>query len=243
MGQDYKIKLGSVLSLDSVKEGDLIEQLEDLRGRHKLGEFIMLCIRACYERPSIMKEMREKLGCTGIHKDREAFFNEMNNQIKEMQDKVNAIYEMAFTMYTMTQCGKRIGLEEKSDNTVLSSFLLKRQIDKLANNLGLNSTNINWVGTDREVTRDKVDRVLELLIESYSGDILNEVVQETKRTVVIETTEQIQAQPKVVQESQVQSAPVVNERVKQAEIQSPIISEKEFESNANWGALNSFLNI
>lgn len=238
MGQDYKIKLGSVLSLDSVQEKDLVDQLEDLRSRHKLGEYITLCIRACYEKPNILRDMRDSLGYTGIHKDREEFFRDVSSQVKEMQDKINSIYDMAFTMYTMVQCGKRIGLEEKADNAILSSFLLKRQLDKIVADLGISVEKFNWSGADNRVTQDKADKVVELLIESYAGNILNEVIQETKRTVVVETTEQVQVPSSQAVQNTVEQ--VVEEPV---EMQLPIVSEKDFESNANWGALNNFLNF
>ena len=37
---DYKVKLGATLSFNLGLERDMVEQIERLKARHKLGEFI-----------------------------------------------------------------------------------------------------------------------------------------------------------------------------------------------------------
>ncbi len=199
MARDFKIKLGSVLTLDADKEADLVAQIDELRGSHRLGDFIALCIRACYEKPAILAEMRRNLGMDGIHKGREEFFDDVSKQVAELKRMVNDIYDMAFKTYTMAQCGKRIGLSEKSDNLLLTSFILKKQLDDISNTLGIEQDTVRWVGSDEQSTKDKVDKVVELVIESYSGDILSEVVKETQKTVYVETEKVvIQEKPVII---------------------------------------------
>ena len=44
---------------------------------------------------------------------------------------------MCQNMYILAQMGKHLGLEDKTNNTLMASFILERQIQDLQNTLGV----------------------------------------------------------------------------------------------------------
>lgn len=173
------IKLGATLSFDDIREKDILDKIEGLRSRHKLGEFISHLIRVAFESPEKLNSQAELAGlmttlvAQGITMDRVDYFNKIENDIEEMKKKVDAIYTMATKNYTMALAGKKIGLEEKSESTLRAQFVLQRQINAMTDSLGV-SLREPFESNKIQETREKAEEVIEYMIESYDG-ILQEI--------------------------------------------------------------------
>lgn len=178
----FKIKLGATLVLDKEKEKDTIKQLEKLRSRHKLGEFISQCLRVVFEN----RELAEKCGLNmdryGLTDNRKQFYEAVNKEVKQMNNKIDAIYDMAYRTYTLTQFNKKIGIEEKSKNILQAQFLLQKQMREMCNVLGIENITQVYESNKMYNLEKNVDETLEFIINYYDGIIneLKENIEEVK---------------------------------------------------------------
>lgn len=178
---DYKIKLGAVIEFNEEKEKDIIEAVESLRDRHKLGDFISYAIRISLEHPEWFDSKDVTLASFGLTDTRRAYFESINSRIKAMEQKVDTIYNMGVKVYTLAKFGKRIGIEKKAENTLQAGFLLQKQLDEIATTLGVSSIGHVYESNKMDTLSKKVDELLEYIIESYDSIVLelkNNVIQE-----------------------------------------------------------------
>ena len=132
MPERGEYRLGGMLRFDPDREGYIVDKLDELSKSHRLSQFLMILIRLAFESPeSIGRSERlidslDRMGMTPCAKE---FFDQGRQEIASMQQKVDAIYEMCLQMYTLSQFGKTIGLEEKSKNMARAEFMCERQIN------------------------------------------------------------------------------------------------------------------
>lgn len=191
------VKLGATLAFDDVREKDIIEKVDYLLSRHKLGEFISHLIRIALESPEqfnsknelnmLMGELMEK----GISKDRAEYFRQMNAEVQSMKKKVDSIYEMAYKNYTMALLGKTLGIGEKSENSLRAQFVLQRQLTQLSETLGT-SIKEPFESNKIQDVKGKADEILEYILESYDG-----IVQELRVPEVRVVDSAVIPEPKV----------------------------------------------
>lgn len=172
------IRLGSTLTFDSEKEKDLIAIAERLNQMHKMGEFMSHIFRVAVENPNMIEtaggivkygSIIERNSRMGITAERYNYFSEINNEIKEMQRKVDEIYNMSLRMYSLARVGKRIGLEEKAVNSLSASFMVEKQVKELSRIVG---TNLILFESDKVLeVKEKAEEIMEYIIESYDGMI------------------------------------------------------------------------
>lgn len=245
MGSDFKVKLNSVLYLDEQKEADIIEQVESLKNRHKLGDFITACIRTCWENPEVFRKAGYSLSQFGLTDSRIKFFSNIERQLNELRAKVDKIYDLSLKTYTLAQFGKRLGLEEKSENCLRATFLIQRQVDELSSILGLSGINNVWESNKLEVTSTKVDELLEFIIESYESITLE--IKQSLNTPVdlghkiindgIEKVVETHTTPKEVLKQEVHKEIKV-EQIN--EIETPEVDVDNFGGD-NWDLLENFV--
>jgi hypothetical protein len=172
---DYKIKLNCVLDFNSKGERDLISQLEKKRARHKLGEFVSVCIKACYENPDVLvKAGYSSSEAVGLTEARNNFLRTVDNHMKELNRKVDDIFKMAYTLYTAYKFGKSIGTEGKTTAVMQAGFILEKQLKEICSTLGLPSSMYLYESNKFEDKDRYADEVLEYLIEKYSN-IVSEI--------------------------------------------------------------------
>ena len=171
---DYKIKLGAVLKFDYQQEKDIINQIESLTSRHKLGEFISNLIRIAFDSPEIMEANGLRLEDFGISKERYEYFKEVESEMLKVRNRVDKIYDMALEMHTAAKFGRRIGLEDKSKNLIQSQFLLQRQIEELSNTFGVSNIGHTFESNKILDSENKSKEILEYILISYE-DVISEI--------------------------------------------------------------------
>jgi len=109
----YQIKLNSTLTFESERERDIIEQLENLISRHKLGGFISELVRAAFQDEGFLTRNGVSLEDWAVENTREEFFELCRKELSEQHKKIDEIYKMASELYNMSIIGKKLGLEQK----------------------------------------------------------------------------------------------------------------------------------
>lgn len=244
---EYVIRFGSSLKFDSEKEKDLINLMENLNATHGTGKFMSNLIRVAADCPEIMAkapatyekgELMKQLDMNGVSYSRMRFFNSVSKDVQDMKDKVDSIYDMCLKMYILAQVGKQIGLEKKSEQGLLASFVLEKQLRELQEKLGENIYNQAFASNKIEDTRKRGDDALQYIIESYDS-ILNEL----KAMVNVQTV-QIPVQSEVVTIKNEEVAKPVEIKKANTESQTENIDDEIIDfGNADTNALSNFFNL
>lgn len=223
---NHVIKLSSQLVFDTKMESDRIKQVEYLKSKHKLGEFINNIIRFALEHPEILESYGLSINSYGLNDERSKFYSDIRKNMKEMNCKIDTIYDMAFKNLTLYKAGKYIGIKDKTDAILRANFLLQIQLNELKHILGVESLYNGITDKKIESVERDTDKMLELIIESYD-DILNEMKAEMTRTI-----------PTVVGESKKE---LIEENIKKEEktISKSTESKKEDQDEDELGKLNS----
>lgn len=182
--REYQIRPCSVLTFDEDKEKDLINIVNNLKDRKKLGIFITNLIRIALESPEVygtrneVNQVLAKIDELGITPCRYTYFSQLSKEVNDIKKKVDSIYNMAYKTYMLAQMGKHLGLEDKSTNLMLASFILERQVTELCKNIGVDNLNHTFASNKLADTKIKADEVMEFIIESYDS-----LVDELKKSL------------------------------------------------------------
>lgn len=170
----YMLKLGATISFNKENERDIIAQLESLKKRHKLGEFISNAIRIVFEHPELLEEQDTSLEKFGLTENRQQFFDAISKEVNALKVKVDKIYKIATEIYTLTQFNKKIGLEERAKNILCAQFILQKQTRELCNILGVSQISSTYASEKLFDINKNVDETLEFIINYYDG-IVSEI--------------------------------------------------------------------
>lgn len=177
------------LRFSDSEEKDLNYIISELAESHRLSSFITNLIKIVYDSPELLNvAMTTKLGT--ITKARRAMLDEYDAKYKELSDRVDSLKAMCEDMYVLARIGKKIGLEERTENIMTASFMVDRQLNKL-DKLGYNIRNVKNTEGDIEKFKDRCDDIMEYIIKSYDG-ILKELatpVMDTKQIISGKTIE------------------------------------------------------
>lgn len=174
----YSLRLSSMLTFDKEREADIIKTIEELNNNHKTGQFLSNLIRLAFDNPDIIDRCNDKAVKGALLKQLESsklthyrtqFVQSTTKDVQELKEKVDKIYEMALKTYILGLSGSKLGLEEKSENLLLSEFILEQQIASLQEALGITSLNTIFASNKKEETRALAESVLTYIIESYSN--------------------------------------------------------------------------
>jgi len=196
------VRLGSYMTFDDVKEKDILDAMKYLNDSHKMGRFISNIVRIALENPEILCKKDGKYNAGDVLKaiedvdlpfERSSYINKATKEVEEMKVKVNSIFDMCQRMYTMALAGKKLGLEGKSDNLMMASFILERQIQEIQDTLGI-GTLTAFDSNKLDNTHKRADEALEYIINAYDG-IVGELQAVVTQPVV--HTVQVNEQPKV----------------------------------------------
>ena len=238
MGQ-YKIRLGSVLCFDEETEGDLIEIIEGLSEKHKLGQYISNLLRISLETPEMMvfKDKNEEihfsnymqdLNRLGITPKRLERFDKIDKEISKIDEKINKLYDLCLEIKTMAKFGKRMGLERKIDNILLADFMVGRELKRVKDSIGyVQSKPLEENREKIDLTDEKAEKYLEYIIETYGEyvDAIKEVHQDRARYVEKEDEQpEVEKVDSVLQEEQIKE---VEEQIKEVEEQIEEVEEVE----------------
>lgn len=264
---DYRVKVIATLSVDENKEKDLIDHIESLKERHKLGEFVTAALRVCWEHPEYLRDSGYRGDTYGMAQERTKFIQGVSVSMNELHRKVDALYDMVLQLRALALVGKKLGLEKKAENSLMAAFIIQKQADELASLLGVSTLQPVWASNKLEIEDKKIDNILETIITSYDG-IINEIkelqtvqiVAETRnvdKTIKFDETdrivENIQESKQKSEDSDMRVAVTVSnveERVREevsatdegGEMQEEVESTMDM-SEADWDALDMFVGM
>lgn len=170
-----EVRLGAKLILEDTMEADLIAVADGLNSSRRMSEFMTTLFRlACdnikfysHGNEQEYAKMIDMIADTGVGKERTEYFGKMESKVKEMQDKINSIYDIALKTYSLSQANKMNGLGGKSENIALAQFALQKQMRDIEEITGV-KLGAYESGKLTDMKR-KADDILEFIIESYDG--------------------------------------------------------------------------
>ena len=162
---EYKVKLGATLSFNLGLERDMVEQIERLKAKHKLGEFISNSLRIAFENPELLEKYNLSLEKFGLTDNRKKLNDAINIEIGRIRDRVNKTYQMAYELYSLAKFNKQLNIYDSSKNILASQFILNKQIEDLKSLLGV--TCIEQPANLHKVD-SSVDDVLEYILLCHS---------------------------------------------------------------------------
>lgn len=230
-----QIKLGSTLKFDSLREKDIIELIEKLKGKHKLGEFINDLIRYAYENPD--KFTSTPIDTGGIS-ERRRFFSEINAQVVEMKDKIDAIHKSVVALCATKDIWNSVGLEQKIEANLLASLVVKLELERLEKSIGLESC-LKSYKLDNETYIDKVNTLAYEASEKVKED-MPEIIQalihyvESNKIVINGGGSIHDVRTEYKYTSEIIDAP---EKV-QTPLSKPVIAQKEVERGTGIGGIS-----
>lgn len=251
----YNIRLGSQLSFDDEQEKDLIAVIEQLNANHKMGQFVSHLLRIALENPEIMEVKNGKyekgaiikqMELAGMSYNRKQFFTDVTKNLADMKKKIDTIYDMTMKMYVLAQMGKHLGLEEKANNSLMTTFVLEKQLKDIQDSLGVILSDSVYASNKIDASHSKANDTLEYIIETYDN-ILNELkatfeVQkvEVPAIQVAQPTQQIVEQTVVQPVQQVIEQPVAKSVVESNSSNDGNDEVIDFGNTADFGALSNF---
>ena len=243
---DYRVKLIATLSVDENKEKDLVDHIESLKERHKLGEFVTAALRVCWEHPEYLKESGYKGDTYGMTQERARFIQGISNNLSDLHKKVDAIYDMTVQLKTLAMMGKRLGLEQRSENSLRSAFLIQKQADELARLLGVSTLQPVWASNKMEIEQKKVEDIIETIITSYDGIIGELVESQTVAQRIIKESEvnEVHKLKESVADKVIKSESCVENTSVPADctvVNEVSIGENMDMSDADWDMLDAFV--
>lgn len=182
------IRLGSTISFNEETEADIISKIEYLTSRHMLGDFISNVLRVAFESPdkleskTSMSKAISEISASGMTKDRVQFFSSVSKEIEEMKAKVDKMYDMNLKLLCLAECGKHMGIEDKTKNSLRAQFVLERQLEDLTSALGL--THATHVFNSNKVieTEEKAKDIFKFILETYDG-VLTELKEDVFKEI------------------------------------------------------------
>lgn len=181
---NYSTRLGCTLSFNEESEKDVIKLVEQLQGSRKIGEFVSYLLRIASENPELLDKREDgtseygaavkELARLGVTPIRYQYLQAMNKEVDNLKQKIDEIYNMSLKMYTLAQFGKQLGLEKKSDNMLMASFLAEQELTKICKTFGVGSVQSVFTSNKLEAAHDRADDTLKYILETYDG-IVNEL--------------------------------------------------------------------
>ena len=168
---DYKVKLGATLSFNLGLERDMVEQIESLKAKHKLGEFISNSLRIVFENPELLEKYNLSLEKYGLTDNRKKLNDAINIELGRLGNKIEKTYQMAYEVYSLAKFNKQLNIHDTARNILASQFILNKQIEDLKSLLGVTCLEqpVNLHKVDKSI-----DDILEYILLCHS-DIVDEL--------------------------------------------------------------------
>lgn len=194
-----EVRTGSKIVLDSEREGDLIAIAENLNKRHMMSELMTTLFRLAADSTGELKSegadkyfnhMISLLSSAGISNERKKYFDSLEGQLKDMHSKVDATYDMAMKTLTLAKVNEVTGIEEKSEKTLMSTFVVERELSRMESAVGKGFG--TFESSKLSNTKEKANEIMEYIVETYDS-ILKEVREKagSGREVAVPQTKEV----------------------------------------------------
>lgn len=187
---EHKIKLNTYLSFDSEKEADLIEKIDSLSSKKQLSYFVTNIIKFALENPVIIEKANITTNGYLSSKDRLDFFKGITTEVKEIEKKLTYLQEMVEHNYNLILLNKSIGLSGKTENEVLASFIIERELQLLKVKLGIQNLVTEERSQKLSEYHEKSEKLVEDIITKYDGIITELVNRNISTSVITENSKQ-----------------------------------------------------
>lgn len=194
------IRLGSMLNFDDQQEKDILDLLDRLNASHKTGQVLSNLLRVAVDNPELLKcesgryspgPILEQFERHNQSLNRSLFFKQITNDINELKQKVDTIYNLVSKSYMLAEIGNRLGLEGKVENELLATFLIEKELTSLQKTLGVTLRDSIFASNKLEKNKEIADDVLEYIINSYS-ELLKELKVPVQQVQVQVPVQQVQ---------------------------------------------------
>lgn len=170
----YKCKLNATFTLDEKLEVDIINTVENLKSKHKLGEYTSALYRVAANNPDVARLVKAELG--GSLNSRDTFFNSIQTEMSNCRADIDLINSELVKIKSALLYGNRIGLTGKTDNLAISITSVERHLNKLKKslngNLGLRSDSDKGVNDLNEIALEVFDMLDEMIpVDQYVKDM------------------------------------------------------------------------
>lgn len=179
-----EIRLNGKIYFDPNKEQYMADAMAEMSAHHTISSFLERLVKIAFDNPEYLSrqdklaDLMNYMRAGGLTPLAEKFYSDAKKDIAELKQKVNAIYDMCLSMYTLARFGKTFSLEDRTKNIAISEFMLERQISQICDRLGINDYSKLDSGSYLQLDNKSAD-ILQYIIEHYSN-----VVKEIKETAV-----------------------------------------------------------
>lgn len=211
MGSQGEIRLNGKIAFNPESEKYIADAIQDMCYHRSISDFLEILIKIAFDSPEMLSRKDELHKLINFMNDggytplAENFYSKARKDIDDIKRKVNEIYDMCLSMYTLAKFGKALKLEQRTNNLVMAEFMLERQISQICQTMGINDYQKFNSGSYLDVD-SKSEEILQYILEHYSN-IVREVKTSTEeievKIPVIKVSKQIIEldMPSIVQNS------------------------------------------
>lgn len=154
------------VSFDAEREQDVIKWFESLADTKKLGEVLANMVRTAFDGD---RNAFKGMNTTMLSPLRQQFFHDLESKLKEQDQKIDQIYSMCEDMYMLAKLNKAMGLESRTENLMLSSFILQRQQSRLKQILCESSLKHTYESDKLLQEQEKAEKIFDFISETYAA--------------------------------------------------------------------------
>lgn len=156
------------ISFDEIKEQDIINWLESLSEKRQIGEVLSNMVKSAFDGDGTAFK---NMNTTSLSVIRQQFFNEITQEVKAQTNKIDEVYSMCEDLYGLARLNKTVGLEAKTDNLMLTQFVLQRQQNQLKQTLGVDNVKVPYASDRLLDEKEKTEKVFGFIAEVYESYI------------------------------------------------------------------------
>lgn len=178
------------ISFDENKEQDIINWLESLSEKRQIGEVLSNMVKSAFDGDGTAFK---NMNTTSLSVIRQQFFNEITQEVKAQTNKIDEVYSMCEDLYGLARLNKTVELEAKTDNLMLTQFVLQRQQNQLKQILGVDNVKVPYASDRLLDEKEKAEKVFGFIAEVYES-----YIAEIQKQVALLQNIQIQFNGEVV---------------------------------------------
>lgn len=133
---NYEIRAVTKLNLDSVKEKDIIEEIQSLIEHRKFGNYITNLLRFAAEHRDDLEDLGFNGANRGVVDTRKKMLNEYKDELNALKLKIDCIFDIALALRSAFEIGHVTALESQVDNIIAAQIVAQTQMNKLKRALG-----------------------------------------------------------------------------------------------------------
>lgn len=235
---EVKVKLGCVLTFDTNKEQDVVDTVEELRAKHKLGKFINALLRVASDNPEVMSKVWNEFN--GEISSRDEFFKSLSSQVSECKDNIEVLNDEITSIIAAYKYGASSGLLNNAYNVALASIANDRHLKQVNRRLKGSFA----VDTDKRLLAN-VEKVSDLAVEKVVTALQNVEVE-----ALLSSVKQVNMVSMVPQDNTKTSGNTLNNLSPKQDYNMNIGKEEEIvveevkeKPKADLGALNKLIGL